>query len=93
MTADEKKEYRDWIASLDRENLNDETIDQIVFAAEDADASTGSKWKRDACRDEWLRRDGDDTQFNDAMSEAGLRMDENEDRDGAGDKNQDEDED
>jgi hypothetical protein len=91
--TDEQKIYSEWIGSLDRENLTDETIDMIVFAADDSDLSTEPKWKRDACRIEWIRRDGNDKQYNYAMGEAGLRIDENEDRDEDGDKNRDEDED
>ena len=78
MTTTEKKMYSDWIVSLDEENLLDETIDMILFAENDSGLSTESKWKRDACHMEWLRRDGDDKLYNYAMDEAILRMDEDE---------------
>jgi len=93
MTTNKHKTYSDWLVSLDRENLLDETIDMIVFSANDSDLSIELKWKRDACRTEWVRRDDNDQQYIYAQEQAVLRMDENEDQDQKEKENRDEGED
>jgi len=68
MTA-EQKQYSDFVWSLNRDALIEETIRILKLAAYDSDLSAEYRWKRHTCHMEWVRRDGNDDQYNDTLEE------------------------
>jgi hypothetical protein len=74
MTA-EQKQYSDFVCSLNRDALLEETMHMIMLAAADSDVSTEYHWKRRACRSEWLHRDGNDNRYALALAEAAVNVD------------------
>ena len=69
------KKYSNWIRSLDRDALHTETINILMLAADESDLESELHWKRSACCMEWIRRDGDDTEYCRALDEAAVKID------------------
>jgi len=73
ITTGPRIQYSNWIRSLDRDALLTETINIILLAEDESGLETKLHWKRRACCTEWIRRDGDDTQYCLALGEAAVK--------------------
>jgi hypothetical protein len=73
------KKYSNWIRSLDRDSLHTETINILMLAADESYTESELHWKRRACCAEWIRRDGDDTEYCRALSKATVKLEERDD--------------
>ncbi len=80
MTA-EQQHYSDFIFSLNRDALIEETIHMIMLSAHDSAFGTEYHWKRRICHQEWILRDGNDDQYYEVLDEAVRRQLNNGDKD------------
>jgi hypothetical protein len=78
ITTGPQIQYSNWIRSLERDALLTETMNIILLATDESGLEAKLLWKRRACCSEWIRRDGDDTQYCLAMGEAAVKREKGE---------------
>lgn len=69
-----QRQYTDWIQSLDHDSLFEETIHAVMRAASDSDIGRAHYWRRRACNEEWLRREGHEFTYYRALGDAVVKL-------------------